>query len=99
MDANDLFEHYNEKEPIHLSEDEYKRMIARLSDVIGALINLNNIHTTGLLGIIMGMEIDREKLLRIYLDVYKGAPTEDLVKGLFGGKVELDGDPEESPVS
>jgi len=98
MEANSIFEQYSKhKEPIHLSEDEYKKIIARLSDVIGALINLNNKQTGGLLSIIMGLDIDREKLLRIYLDAYKGAPTDDLVEGLFG-KVELDGDPDDSEV-
>ena len=94
MDVNELFDQYSDDGPIHLSEDEYKQMIAKLSDVIGALINLNNKHTAGLLSIIMALDIDREKLLQVYLDAYKGVATEDLVEGLFG-KVNL-GDDDES---
>ena len=89
----DEYNRLNSMEPIHLNEQEYKLMIARLADVVGALIAISSEHNNKLLSIIGQLSLEREKLIRVYLDAHKGGNVEEMVKSLFG---DIDiGNPEE----
>jgi hypothetical protein len=71
-------------EPVHLSEHDYKIMIAKLADTIGALIALQSESSSKMLHIIAQLNLDRENLIRVYLDAHKGENLEEMVKSLFG---------------
>ncbi len=80
----DEYNRLNSMEPVHLSEQDYKIMVAKLADVVGALIALNSETSTKMLHIIGQLNIEREDLIRVYLDAHKGENLEEMVKSLFG---------------